>query len=431
MRHWQIGLTSALALGAALAGCAAGGIDHTGGTSTTSGSGGALFTTSGGTGGAGGFGACARFNDEAKQAPAAMLIVLDRTASMATHGKWAAAQIAIVQAIDDDVFDTMSLGLLTFPEHNSVPGPACIFGLPIYCATSALPQIAVQPAGAEKSSAASGVRHEIYQQLTTTTPESLDTSDSSPIYPALSGAYQFLKGVQKVDKRIVVLITDGGGSCTSVSSPPRPAYSDNNGCLDWEQPPVMAKLIADAASDKAAPINTFVVGVPGSNSVGAPVDGYDTPPYHMLLALSSYAVAGSPSTVDPACDQGATFSQTAPDPAHPCHFDLSGSSAFNAGALSSAIAAIRGKALGCTYDLPTPPAGQSIDPSEVNVTITVNGQQTVVPRRKDASDACAASPCWDYDANGKVSLIGAACAEVTGATDAKVEVYVGCATVVQ
>lgn len=431
MRHWQLGLISALALGTALAGCAASGNQKTGGggQATSSGTGGALFTTSGS--GTGGFGACAKFNDEAKQAPAAMLIVLDRTASMATHGKWAAAQIAIVQAIDSDVFDTMSLGLLTFPEHNSVPGPACIFNYPIYCATSALPQIAVKPAGTDKSSGATGVRHDIYDYLTKTTPEGLDTSDSSPIYPALSGAYQFLKGVQKVDKRIVVLITDGGGSCTSVSSPPRPAYSDNNGCLDWEQPPVMAKLIADAAADATAPINTFVVGVPGSNSAGSPVDGYDTPPYHMLLALSSYAVAGSPSTVDPACDKAATFSQSAPDPAHPCHFDLSGSSAFNTGALASAIAAIRGKALGCTYDLPAAPAGQSIDPTEVNVTVTVNGQQTVVPRRKDASDTCAASPCWDYDAQGKVTLIGAACAEVTGATDAKVEVYVGCATVVQ
>jgi hypothetical protein len=430
MRHWQLGLTSALAMGVALAGCAAGNNNHGGSSSTATGGAGGLFTT-GGTGGSGGFGACAKFNDEAQQAPAAMLIVLDRTASMAAQSKWAAAQIAIVQAIDSDVFDTMSLGLLTFPEPNAVPGPACIFNFPIYCAASALPQIAVKPAGTAKSSDTSGVRHEIYDYLTKTGPESADASDSSPIYAALSGAYQFIKSVQKVDKRVVVLITDGGGSCTSIATPPRPAYTDNNGCQDWEQPPVMAKLISDAANDKTAPVNTFIVGVPGSDSTGAPVGGIDTPPYHMRLALSTYAVAGSPGTLDPACDQSATFSQSAPDPAHPCHFDLSGSSAFNASALSSAIAAIRGKALGCTYDLPTPPAGQAIDPSEVNVVLTVNGQETVVPRRKDANDTCASSPCWDYDAQGEVSLIGAACTEVTGATDAKVEVYVGCATIVQ
>jgi hypothetical protein len=262
-------------------------------------------------------------------------------------------------------------------------------------------------------------------------PEGQDSSDSSPIYAALNGAYQFIRGVSGVDKRLVLLITDGGGSCTSISNPPRPAYQDGNGCNDWEQPPVMAKLIEDARNDVAKPVNTFVVGVPGSDSTGQKVGAWDTPPYSMILALSSYAVAGSPDTVDPTCDKAAAFSQSAPAPAKPCHIDLSGGSAFNEDALAKAISDVRGKALGCVYDLPAPPPGQTIDPALVNVVLTIDGKETTVPKRKDATDTCAAEPCWDYDAQGRVELVGAACQAAAGAASAKVQIFVGCATVIK
>ena len=139
MQLWHYGLGFSLALGVGLGaggGCAAGGKGTPGGTGggagtgtggsshSNSGSGGMAFTTgsTGSTGGdAGvpdGFGACSKFSAEAKQAPAAMLIVLQRSASMATSNKWPAAQTSIVKAIDEDVFDTMSLGLTAFPVGN-------------------------------------------------------------------------------------------------------------------------------------------------------------------------------------------------------------------------------------------------------------------------------------------------------------------------
>jgi hypothetical protein len=381
--------------------------------------------------GDGGLAACTTFSAEAKQAPAAMLIALDRTASMSQLGKWAAARTAIVDAIDKDVFDTMSLGMLTFPASTSVPGPACIFNFPIYCAVSANPQVPLQVAGTEKSSASTGVRHDIRQYLAADGPEGADESDSSPIWAALDGAYSFIKTIPNVDKRVVVLITDGGGSCTSVATPARPAYTDNNGCQDWEQPQGMAQLIAAAQTNAATPIETFVVGVPGSNSHGQQAGGYDTPPYSMLLALSTYAVAGSPSTVDPSCDKTLTFSQAGADPAHPCHVDLSNGASFNADAVANAISAIRRNALGCVYELPKPPAGQTIHPNEVNVVVTIDGTEHVVPKRQAKTDTCASDLCWDYDADGKVALIGNACASVSNAAHAKVDIYAGCATIVK
>jgi hypothetical protein len=440
MRLWHGGLGFSLSLVVGLSfGCSAGntkppGSGGAGGGASTStgvgGSGGA-FTTGPGSGGGGGSESCATFSAAAKQASAAMLFVLDGTASMGQQGKWGTAQLAVVQAIDKNVFDTMSLGMLTFPNTQTVAGPQCIFGFPVACGVSGLPQVPMTLAGADKSTAPKGIRHDIYQYLIATGPDTGDPSDSSPIYDALNNAYKYLKQVPNVDKRMVVLITDGGGSCTSVSVPQRPAYNDNNGCADWEQPPIMAKFINDTRLDATAPINTFVVGVPGSNSHGEKQGSYDTPPYSMLLALSSYAVNGSPDTLDPACDQATAFTQNGADPGKPCHIDLSNGANFNADALATAITAIRGKALGCLYTLPDPPAGKTIDFTLVNVEVTLGGAKATIPKRASAADDCAADGCWDYTGTHQVQLLGKTCADVSAAADAKVDIQVGCATIIK
>ena len=440
MRLWHLGLgfsLSVMAFGGV--GCAATSAKPTGATGAGGGGGGGVtsgggdgggFTTGPGSGGSGGEQSCLNFSAAAKQASAAMLFVLDGTASMGQQGKWGTAQLAVVQAIDKSVFDTMSLGMLTFPNPQTVAGPACIGGFPVACGVSGLPQVPMKPAGVNKSTDATGIRHDIYQYLVTTSPDTADSSDSSPIYDALNNAYKYLKQVQ-VEKRIVVLITDGGGSCTSVSVPPRPAYNDNNGCADWEQPPVMAKFINDTRLDATAPINTFVVGVPGSNSHGEKQGSYDTPPYSMLLALSSYAVNGSPATLDPTCDQATAFTQAGTDPAKPCHIDLSNGANFNADALGNAITSIRGKALGCLYTLPDPPMGMTIDLKLVNVVVTLNGVKATIPKRSSPADDCAKDGCWDYTGTNQVQLLGKTCVDVSAATDAKVDISVGCATIVK
>ena len=294
----------------------------------------------------------------------------------------------------------------------------------------AIVMVPVTLAGLDKSTAPTGIRHDIYQYLVTNMPDTQDASDSSPIYDALNNAYKYLKQVPNVEKRIVVLITDGGGSCTSVSMPQRPAYNDSNGCADWEQPPIMAKFINDTRLDATAPINTFVVGVPGSNSHGEKQGSYDTPPYSMLLALSSYAVNGSPDTLDPACDQATAFTTNGADPAKPCHIDLSNGANFNADALGDAITTIRGKALGCLYTLPDPPVGKTIDLGLVNVVVTLDGVKATIPKRSDPADDCAKDGCWDYTGT-QVQLLGKTCADVSTSTDAKVDITVGCTTIVK
>src|SRR5690606_13892766 len=107
---------------------------------------------------------------------------------------------------------------------------------------------------------------------------------------------------------------------------------------------------------------------------------------------------GAPDYVPADCD-GRMFSESGADPSVPCHFDMTQGN-FSINALSQAISQIRGRALGCTFSLPEPPVGETIDPGEVNVSVTVDGNATSVPRRGDSSDSCETDGCWDYNADG-------------------------------
>jgi hypothetical protein len=370
---------------------------------------------------------CASVSEEAKQAPAALLIVLDRSSSMSTNGKWLAAQKAIVKAIDASAFDNLSLGLLAYPSF-SIAAPSCLlFVTQVSCGVSSLPQVPLGDTGLLKSTAASGPRREIYTWLSASGPDQTIT-DASPGYDALSTAIKALQDHPIDGKRLLVFITDGGFSCTSMSSPTRPGYSDGL-CPDWEYPDTVIALLSAARSAAAKPVSSFIVGVPGSDSAGQMQGPYSTAPYHMRLALSAYAYAGSPTTVPATCD-GRSFTQSGADPSAPCHFDMTVGT-FDADTLAQTIADIRGKALGCTYTLPKVVGKQVVNKDKVNVRVTIDGQGGVIPRRLIATDPCTIKGCWDYDALGQVELIGKTCDQVKSAANAKVEILVGCLTILE
>ena len=417
-------------------GYASGGTDAGGGASGNSGSSGSSGSSgnsgSSGTAGSGFFDgpndanltadtACAEFTAEAKQTPAAMQVVIDKSTSMAQAGKWTAAQTAIVTAIDASAFDDLTLGLLAYPAMD-VAGPSCAFGLPVSCGVTALPQVALGDTGTDKSTATSGVRKDISSWLSTNPP----VGSATPGYDALNAGIQALQALPLQGRRLMLLITDGGFTCASLSS--RPGYADSLGCADWEYPDSVVTLLTNAYDDASKPVWTFIVGVPGSDThQGDP----EAPPYSMRLALSAFAYAGSPTTVDPSCD-GTSFAQSGGDPSVPCHYDLT-SGSFDAQSLADTLSAIRGTALGCTYDVPEPPGGGTVNPDKVNVNVSGDGGQSydTLPKRSDPTDDCAVDPCWDYDSQGQVELLGKACADVKASTDAKVQILGGCDTIVK
>ena len=75
--------------------------------------------------------------------------------------------------------------------------------------------------------------------------------------------------------------------------------------------------------------------------------------------------------------------------------------------------------------------GGEVDKESVNVRSGNAGGTTDLYRRKDASNACTSDGCWDYTPDGKLELLGKACQDVKSAPDAKVEIVVGCKTVVR
>ncbi len=368
---------------------------------------------------------CAKNEYKAEFAPAAMLVVLDGSGTMAQANKYSTAQQAIVTALDQDAFDSAYLGLLIYPTGN-VPGPACVFNLPVACAVPGLSQVPLELAGAQKSTDPTGVRHEIYDRLSASSPSTTGVGEGNPSYLAIQNGISILQSWPQVGKRILFFITDGGASCASVASPTRPGYTDGNGCPDWEYPSSIVSLVQAANEDPNKPVNTIFVGVPGADTDGSNVN---VPPYHVRLALSAEAWAGSPQTCDPTCD-GQTFTQSGGDPGKPCHFDMTVN--YSPTILAQAIDQIRGSLLGCVYDLPQPDGG-TVDPTKVNVEISTDGATyTELYKRASASDPCTTGTgCWDYDASNHVVLEGNACTAIKAAPSGDVQIVVGCQTITQ
>lgn len=377
----------------------------------------------GGDAGDTGIPACASGVYEGKQAPAAMLVLLQRSGSMSANNKWVFAAQAIVQALDQPIFDTMTLGLMSAPSGD-VAAPACLNGLipTVACAVPPFPQVDLAVAGPNLSTAP-GVRKDIKTWLTAHVPDS-SAGDGNPLYSAMQAGIGVLNGWPTVGKRLLFVVTDGAISCTSVSARTT-GYVDGNGCKDWENPNAIMSLLSAANQDPQKPIETFVVGVPGADSYDP--SGAANPPYRMRAALSSIAKAGSPNNVPAACNATSPFAQTDPNPATSCHFDMTQNN-FSAQAVADAIGLVRGKVLGCIFELPTPDGGV-VDTGKVNVSESVNGgAANELYKRKTTANDCKTDGCWDYTSDGKVELLGKACDDLKASPTGKVTITVGCAT---
>jgi hypothetical protein len=218
--------------------------------------------------------------------------------------------------------------------------------------------------------------------------QNAEIGGSTPTHDGYVVGWRRLEAAMFPGEKYLVLITDGepvvGLGCQS-----RPGG-------DLTEP-----IVASAAEARMAGIGTFVIGSHGSeNARGG------------LSAIAKAGGSGSP-----------TCSSSGPEY---CHFDLTTQADFSA-ALSMALEAITERTLGCKYQVPPPPGGQTIDPTKVNVRFT-RGTGEVVELRKDPS-ATACNGGWQYaDGGASVQLCEAACNEAKADPMAKIEVLFGCAT---
>jgi hypothetical protein len=379
---------------------------------------------------------CATATHQAHQAPAAMLTVVDRSASMADNNKWTFAAQAVITANDQSAFDDMDLGLLVAPS-GPVNAPQCVIDASlgtvtqVACGTPAFPQIAFATAGSNKHTASTGVRHDIYQYLMSTSPEVGDP-DSTPLYDAIQTSIINLQGWTPQSgqttglKRILLVITDGSIDCAVFSSRTN-GYNDCNMCVhEWENPQNIINMLSTAHADANAPVDTFIVGVPGADTFDS--SACASPPYYMRAALSAMAYAGAPQGVPANCT-GKTWTQATGNPTVSCHFDLTQGN-FSAATLASTISKARGASLGCVFELPALDGGVP-DLSNVNVQYSVGGGPPMdLFKRADPNNQCTTSGCWDYTNGNEVLLVGKACDDVKAAADAEVQIILGCATVI-
>jgi hypothetical protein len=199
----------------------------------------------------------------------------------------------------------------------------------------------------------------------------------TPTAAALDGAIQYALAFGKTKPGhtvAVVLATDGMPT----------------GCAPFDTVAAVAK-IASAGVGSAANIRSFVIGV-----------GTET------ASLNEIAVAGG--------TQSAVI------------VDVAGNVEEQ---FAKALKAIQGEALACSYAIPVPPLGQTVDLTKVNVQITLSGGKPQLLNYVDSANGCKSTTGgWHFDdpANpSKILLCPTSCALPLNVSTAKVEILLGCA----
>jgi len=183
---------------------------------------------------------------------------------------------------------------------------------------------------------------------------------------------------------------------------------DPNGCD--ENIADLTKLVSDHAAASGGAVKLFFIGETGAT----------------LANLESYAVPGGAAPHPDFCGNGGP---------NPCHYWDVGNG--DPAAFASVMASIVGQAtvshpIPCTFDVPPPPAGQTLNPSLVNVQFSTAGGQPARILRVDSASTCDPNTGgWYYDnptAPKQVILCQSSCSNVAGQAGANVAIEFGCAS---
>jgi hypothetical protein len=332
-------------------------------------------------------GGCASSTIKAELIPANLLFVIDRSGSMScnlppiTSSSDCEAKPDRVDPARPSkweiIRDALKAAFASLPATASAG--IAYFSNDDECGVQSMPSVAVKAVDAAQVSALSA------------SLDAMKPGGGTPIVGATILGYKHLHqqlGVPGSD--FLVLLTDGSESCTP---------ADVAGLVSTQVP--NAFLVG---------IRTFSIGVPGSEGARG--------------LLSQIAFAGGTAASD-TCDHSG--GKDVGD----CHFDMTTSQDF-AGDLRKALATITGKALTCTFDVPVGPAGVPVDRNRVNVNFT-RGSGAAVPILQDNTAACdQGADGWQYaDSDTKIILCGPTCAKVKSDPGARIDIVLGCRTVIK
>jgi hypothetical protein len=317
---------------------------------------------------------CGGATENAAPVPLDIFIMLDRSGSMkdATSTgatKWDATKDAFKSFMSDPATVGIAVGLQYFGHTGLFSDGKSSCAVSDYATADV--EIAPLP----------GVAAAINKSLALHIPNT-----DTPTGPALQGALQHAHNWQAAHPGhlvVVVLATDGlPSACTP------------------DDIPSIAAFASAAAAEKPA-IRTYVIGVLSDDDITAGAD----------KNLDDISKAGN--------GDGA--------------FIIESTSTDVSKAFIAALQKIRGFALGCEYLVPT---GAGADYNKVNVVVNSGGKKTTLPYVGSKAKCDPATGGWYYDippGSGtptKILTCDATCKSLSVDSTGKIEIQVGCATVV-
>ena len=351
--------------------------------------------------------ACAGTSLEIEVPPAFLEFVVDVSGSMndlvagSTQTKWQITQAALADAIGNSLPDNTGVGILFYPNMNTVPNyNTTPLNFTNCVNTSAMiPAAPLGPAGSQQ-------RATIAQSLA-----NVWVGGGAPMDDAYEYAYSY--GIIPSMRQygyftpFMVLITDGQPTislgCEGLGQTTSP--------VDWH--PIVNDI--SAAFNNSPQVKTFIVGSPGSESQSS--TGTDGRPWLSLAARTG----GTPITPD--CqDTGPNY----------CHFDMTQSVDFGSD-LAAALSAIADSAIPCSVQIPPPSNGGTPDPNKISVIYEQNvvggtpTQQWLIGQTCDITCAGGTSDGWYVDpSTSKIVLCPLTCKMVQSDSYAVVNVRQGC-----
>jgi hypothetical protein len=340
---------------------------------------------------------CAGWTSEPESLPALLQLVVDISLSMnespdgmggpggpgggpgGGESKWDITQAALIDAIAE-LPDTMPVGLFFYPnmanEASDDPRP--------------LSECVNTDEGIEIDYLTDAHRERLNDALNGTEPNGW-----TPTHGAYRHALEtFLLPADLPGQKFMLLITDGAPTLTLEC-----VSAEGGGFGAGGPTPVDSEpIVEEVAAAREAGVRTFLIGSPGSE------------PGRQWMSLAAI--------------QGATAAAGCRVSGEPyCHMDMTTAPDFSA-ALRAGLAEITGAIVSCTYDLPEPPPGETIDPDLINLIVRTGGGEIQLVRPDDSGDC---SEGWQY-INDQVVLCAETCSRVQNDPAGRLELLFGCGT---
>jgi hypothetical protein len=321
--------------------------------------------------------ACATGTASAALSGVNMFVMFDRSSSMNERAnqngtRWEVTSTALKAFFASPDAGGLQLALRFFPHDK--PAAGCNQD---GCDETACGTPLVGLAGLTTEAAPADMQEKALIDATNASAPGM-AGQGTPIFAALGGALQWAAAQRQKtpnENSVVVLVTDG----------------EANGCN--EDIGDISQLAADALA--ASGVRTYAIGLTGSQQAD----------------MDRIARAGGTERGIFVSD-GATTQQE----------------------LLDALGAIRGQVLDCDFPVPEAKPGVEVNLNRINVNYTPSSGTTATLPQVANADACQGMPGWYYDNPAtptRIILCQSTCDTVTADATAKLDILLGCATVVQ